>query len=601
MKRSIGAFLAVLTLAGLNPAIRADEISNLPWTLRDHYTFDAPRISLIYAVDNGEWCLNRADGKVLLDKARASVTLGDGKVIDVNAMGPGDAFRRRDVTELGDGSRYGLKLTGSQGVAVEHSITSHKQHPYYLIRVTVTNTSAEPIEVAAISPVVVPRGSMAQLDPEVEVQRRTMDVLGPNAGFNPASPAHILTFHNKSVGYMTTLGVFPRDVARTGINLQFFDGQWQGEITSTFDPPVRLAPGQSLEADPIWLAFTFDTPEALDQFISYTHATLKKPAFDTDIVEAWSTAGEGEPLSAVEAAAKEWSAVGVKHVLIPYGWEGRPGSLQGADPAYPGNMGAAARQLQAAGVTPGITVDILDIGKGADPWAITSNDGHVWANPADPAGRDAVLKAAKTVAGWGFGFYAVRPTAMPDEVLKTFQLTRTQADALAYAIMAEAAGDAPVYRTALGHLGTNVDQWLQAAICSSRLDEYDAIAGPVRFDGGGQNVSPEVLFGMVLFGGPIEFAGSPSRDLENGLKQVLPKPRVWSRAIDACAETPKIWELHMRLNDQQPTEKAILVFGGAQAPAGDVWQPTEENLKRLAGKFAFLRAIPNRPAPKPAK
>src|SRR5690606_10244582 len=151
------------------------------------------------------------------------------------------------------------------------------------------------------------------------------------------------------------------------IFLQFFDGQWQGEVRSEFNPPIKLAPGQSLECDPIWLAFTIDTPERHDQFVSYTHASQEKVTFDTDEVEAWSTAGDGEPLASVEAAARAWAGAGVKYTLIPYGWEGRPGSREGASPAYPKNMSGAASQLRAAGVTPGITVDPLDVGKGEAP------------------------------------------------------------------------------------------------------------------------------------------------------------------------------------------------------------------------------------------
>jgi hypothetical protein len=282
------------------------------------------------------------------------------------------------------------------------------------------------------------------------------------------------------------------------------------------------------------------------------------------------TVDEGESLDGLHAAVGQWAGSGITSALVPADWEGVPGSLEGAVPRYPKSMAGVAQAFRATGFTPGITVDPLAVQGGNADWTCASADGQRWLNPAAPDGMAYGIEQMKKVAGWGFAFFAVAPSGVPDDILKHFNMSRARANALAYEIMATAAPDAPVVPASRATLDASRDGWLAAADATCRLREYNGLIGAVRLDAKlVDSVSAETLAAMAFYGGPIEVIGSPSRTLQNQLGRILPRPHWFARAIDAASPAPKLWGIELYNGAGAKNSIAIVSFEGAPAVPAD--------------------------------
>jgi hypothetical protein len=569
--------------------------SELPWSLRDHYTITTAdqQMYITYGGDNGEWSLDMKGIGTVLNKVAATITLADGSIVDLRDLGIGNTTRNRDTAELGDGLKYQVKLAAPNGLEIVHSLTYHQTHPFYMVRLELTNTGADSIEVAKISPMVIDPGGFGNLSVETTESPRRFTVIGASPVYTTTGDPLFSLFSDPVKNVTLALGGLPVGRATTGVHISKFDGRYQGHVTTVFNPAIRLEPGAKIASDPVWIAFTLPKPADVDMYYAWAHSNMPRAKSDR-VPECWVTVPDGESLSDLLQAIGEWNGADVAHALVPVTWEGRPGSLEGSQPQFPKDMASAASQLRKAGVTPGITVDPLAVISGNNEWTAVSEDGQRWINPASDQGRQYGVEQMRKVARWGFDFYSVAPSHIPDEVLKHFNLTRAQANASAYAMMAEAAPGAPVLGASAATLGGNLDEWLLAAAATSRMNEYTVVVGPVRFDASKvSEVSNDVVAAMTFFGGPIELVGKPSASVLKQIGAVFPKANLWPRAIDSGSLTPRLWHVHV-LKDQGVSERiAIVSFPGARAhTAADLVYPAGEGLKSVETTGAeFLEAI----------
>lgn len=570
-------------------------LSELPWSLRDHYTITTAdkQMYITYGGDNGEWSLDMKGIGTVLTKVAATITLADGSIIDLRELGVGDTTRFKDTAELGPGLKYIVKIAGPTGLEIVHSITYHETHPFYVVRLEVTNNGGEPVEIAKISPIVIGPGGFGNLSPEMTESPRRFDVIGASPVYSKLGDPLFSLFSDPVKNVTLAMGGLPVGRARTGVHMEKYDGRYQGHVTTTFDPAVRVDPGASLSSDPVWIAFTLPKPGDVDMFYAWAHANMPD-AKSEEVPECWVTVPDGDSLADLLQAVNAWNGADVAHALVPGTWEGRPGSLEGAQPQYPKDMASAASELRQAGVTPGITLDPLAVIDGKDDFSAVSVDGQRWLNPAVEAGKQFGIEQMRKVARWGFGFYVVAPSHIPDEVLKHFNLTRAQANDLAYDMVTEATGDAPVLGASTATLGGNLDDWLLAAASTSRMREYSVVVGPVRLDADtAGDISSEVAAAMAFFGGPIEFVGKPSSSQLKQIGTLFPSPRLWPRAIDSGSPAPKLWQVHV-LPDQGVSERLTLVsFPGARAHTdADYTSPSGEGAPRSESTAAeFLESL----------
>jgi hypothetical protein len=241
-------------------------------------------------------------------------------------------------------------------------------------------------------------------------------------------------------------------------------------------------------------------------------------------------------------------------------------------PAYPKDMRKTAKQIRDLGMVPGLTVDPLPTSGGSKEWTGTSGDGTTWVNLSHAEGRKHAVERMQKVVGWEFEFFVVQPSAIPDEVLKQFNMTRAQADGLALEVMVEAAGGKPALPSASCTLKAEWEPWLEAAASSGRMAEFGLIPGPVRLDVTAvSSLDDHLLAAMTLFQGPIEFVGKPKPEVEKQLGDLLSRPRLFGRPSDVAQSSPKLWQLplHNR-EDGAYLGDSVVMFPGAGA-----WTPAD--------------------------
>jgi len=558
----------------------------VPWSLRDKYTFTNGKMVLMYAVESSELRLVVEGLSAIIDDAGFRITFADGSSVDAAALGKAETEREAFTSDLGAGTRFWTEYPAKDGLQVRHALHINKERPGMFVTLTLSNVGDKPLEIAKICPFIVGPSGIRGLSKEVSATARRFSFRGPFPVFDSKGPVSFNIFHDSTNQIGFTLGVLPMGISTANAEFRSTEpGVWRGEVSCVYDPPIRIEPGKKIESDPLWL--TTNTSSAAKADLDYSWATSVKPHPDygPDAPNAWITVDEGGGIDDLCKAVNSWSGAMIKHALIPGDWEGRPGSLQGSAPRYPKNMEKAAAQIDAMGMKPGITVDPLLTDEAGSAFAAASSDGRRWVNVSHPDGRKSAIERMKKVAGWGFQFFVVRFSDIPSEVLKQFNMTRTQANSTALAVMAEAAGSRPVFPSTSGSVGPTLDAWLEVAACSNRMAEFGVTPGPVRFVPGNRGgLDDAVVAAMLLFNGPIEFAGVPSGDLLKTLASSVPAERVMARPVDAASVTPRLWQVHLTGPNSEWLGDSIIAFAGSRA-----WSPKAIELDQEA-KFWLWRA-----------
>jgi hypothetical protein len=476
---------------------------------------------------------------------------------------------------------------------MRHSLMYHNAHPFYVVRTEIKNEGKTPVEISKISPIVIPPGSFKVLSAQTTANYRRFSMQGPSAVFSVEAAPYAVFLHDPAVKETIAFGSLTNGRADTTVELQPFSGTWQGGVTSTFDPPVRLEPGQSLQSDPAWICFVMQVPADVDLYYAQAHLNFPKPANPKATPNAWVTVKDGESLAALQAARTDW---GLDAALVPVTWEGRPGSLEGASPDWPKDMKSAASQLRQGKSQAGITVDPLVIEGGKDTFTAKSEDGKIWLNPANPEGMEFGIANMKKVAGWGFDFYVVAPSRIPNEALKHFNISRAQANALAFDMVLKAAGGAPVYAASRGTLSDKRDEWLEAAAATARMAEYSISSGPVRLDGSAtKNLDEETGLAMAFCGAPIEVIGNPSSGVRSTVAEAASKREFFARPLDIAGPAPKLWQVETNPGGKKESlEITIVSFNGARAATADdekTYSGTPKSTSK-AEAAGFLKKLP---------
>jgi len=181
-------------------------------------------------------------------------------------------------------------------------------------------------------------------------------------------------------------------------------------------------------------------------------------------------------------------------------------------------MEDVAEELRSMGMRPGITVDPLAVAGAKKTWVKNGEDGTSWLDVTNPKALDyGVLRMQKVVA-WGFEFFVVKPSSIPDDVLRHFNITRAQADSYALQMAARAAGGRPVLPTASLTLGNDVLTWQRAASYTEYYEEYGLVAGPIRLRVDGlEKLSPALTAAIGQFSGPVELIGLPRKKVRRDI------------------------------------------------------------------------------------
>lgn len=526
IRQQFAAFLLALLL--LLPLASAQPEDYVPWALRDHYSFSSEHASFKYDVKSAEWMVDITDRGAIIQDAQCEIEFADGEVLRLSSMEAVKDEREKFSGPMGKGTYFRSIFRTNRSLQIDYSVARFVDRPFLLLFVSMHNNSAQPIEIRAVRPVVFDPGSVDLLGEgaKVTVTRLSTGRRGIFPVMHEDDHASLVRFELHSPDVTLGIGFLQTGLTNSYIDLQPQDGVWQGNAECKFEPVLRIEPGMTVGTDPIWLSFSLAEPDKVLQFHSWAEAA-GNPRLNIEAVPSgWITVDEKLPVTALYEAARDWDGASVNYALVPAGWEDRPGSLHGLKPLYPRNMGQVAAEIANAGMRPGITVDPLAVTGAKKAWATKTDDGTAWLDITNPDAFDYGVLQMQQVVAWGFQFFVVRPSPIPDEVLREFNVTRAQADSYALQMVAQAAQGLPVLPSADLTLGGDLRKWQQAASSTAFYEEYGLVAGPIRLrvDGLGE-ISPALAKAIGQFAGPVEYIGQPKRKVRRVIAKisVLPK------------------------------------------------------------------------------
>lgn len=534
--------LALLCLCAALAATvgQAEESTHLPWALRDHYSFSWGKATFVIDVQTAEWKVDLAGASPMIDHVEAEVLLEDGSTYRLSELGKAADERDKTSSPLGEGMRFRSIFRARDGLVLRYAVTRFTERPFLLLHMDAENQGSAPITLRALRPVVVAGNTSAALPASLRADTLPLTRRGGFPVLREDRRGNLMYAYLGTQGTGLGVGVLQAGEMDSTVSLAPSGGSWQGNIECRFDPPLRLEPGVRVQADPVWVAFGMEDVSMVRQLYSWVLSTDAGSSRRLDLPPAWFTVANGESAEALYGAARRWAGTNILHALVPRGWEGRPGSLKGASPFYPQDLRQVAKELRARGLKPGITVEPLLAGGGKNPWTARSKDGVQWLNPLDKRARSHGIDRMKKVAGWGFEFIVVAPSAIPDSVLLHFNATRAQADSAAFEIAAAAAGDLPVLPASGLELHGKVPAWDRVGGATKWFDEYGLNAGPVRFNVDGLDaISPALRDAVAAFSGPVEIIGQPGTKVRRQISALFPLPVANALEVQAKKSTQR--------------------------------------------------------------
>ena len=544
---------------GLCLTVPAD--TNTPWDLRNQYRIPIERGVLIYAEDTAEWRVFMDSGEILADRIGFCVVLEDGTEMRGIGLGAGVSGREKLSDEFGEGTVYSVAFPPKNGLRIVHSLKTYRNRAFVFIEISAENVGQTDVQIAAIRPVISEKSVMQSLSDQATVRHRRVLDTGGQPVVAPGKDATMAVIHDPSKPICFGVGLIPQGLARSTVSFTKAADVWNGDITCNYEPYKVLKPGAKLVSDPLWISHGVPDPDRVDLNYSWVYSTLVKVSPRPFPERGWYTLGEDQGLDAYLQAAGGWKSVDIDHVLLGKGWEGRPGSMEGASGRFPSSMKSAVGDLAKAGLEVGVTIDPL-ASKGDGAGTAKSADGLSWLNPAAPEAKEALAAKIKALKDWDAAFVVVDYSAIPDDVLVGFGVTRAEAQNLAYKTLREAADPLPVFPSSVSTVKDGLDEWLDASSSVARMAVYGMTPGPLCCTlGEGSKITPELMMAAQFWPGPIEFQGALSNKIEGDVKKMLKLERVAAHPLDAGLDAPRTWRFQRHDAAGAVVEDRTMIIG----------------------------------------
>ncbi|MBP9004277.1 MAG: hypothetical protein KBH78_11700 [Candidatus Hydrogenedentes bacterium] len=549
-----------------------------PWSLRNHYTLTSDGLCLDYSEEDAEWRIivesltdERMNLETLARDVGFSVELEDGRVLTHDALGrAGAQCARESFTHpvLGAGTHYTTTFAPSEGLVIWHRLSSFQGFPFWLIRVGIRNDGEQPRGIRRVTIARFNAGSIAGLGDDTQTTTRCLTAPGGVLRPDPKGSPTFMQFTAPGRGIGIVFALIPAGRGLGRVDLQPAGGAWQGSIEMDCAPVCRIAPGETLESDDLFISIGKLPMRAVSDY-GWLLSMLNWPKTGEKAPRAWVTIPDTEGFNVLKSAAAAAASAGIRYALVPWNWEGVPGSLEGGAPGYPRDISRVAKELSGAGVTPGITVDPLLIQGGNDAWAVSTDDGRRWVNPTHPDGAAYITERMRKLIRQGFGFVVVARSQIPDVALAHFGVSREEAWWRAIGA-AQAAGDGiPVYPETAPEIKPQRDALLEAATLTAVPGSYHARLAAVRvnFSGLGNALDEETALALRLWQGPVEllWSGRVPDQQAARVAAALNAPAVHGQPLTLGGEVPLRWQARLTTPSGAEFGRAVLLFSGAEA------------------------------------
>lgn len=489
-----------------------------PWALRDHYSFTGEHSVFRFDVQTAEWMVDVNNFGPLVNGAHAEIEFADGRVLRLSDLKAVRDERDNFSGPLGDGTRFRSVFETGDGLEIEFSIARFKNRPFLIVQMSMTNRSKQPIAIKEVRPAVFEPGAVANLDDAVVVTRAHTQRRGNFSVVHGDPSANLVVFEMPRPRMTLGIGLLPSGLMNSRIDLKPAGKSWVGSVRCAYEPSLNILPGAKVGCDPVWMSLFVPDAHDVHQYHAWAELTGMQSARADILPTGWVTIGPDEPVDALYEAAEAWADHYIHHALVPAGWEAQPGSLDGRKPDYPRDMSTVAREIIRRGMTPGITVDPLMADDGKDDWVVASSDGAKWLDLSQAKARKHAAKRIQKLTSWGYQFFVVAPSAIPDEVLEKFNVTRAQADLFALQLVTEAADGLPVLPSPSMSLRDELDVWERAAGSTAVLQAYGVVAGPLRLNAQDvHDVSPALAAAIGNYNGPVEIVGMPKKKIRKAV------------------------------------------------------------------------------------
>lgn len=511
--------LALFVVAGA--AIGADTPSAdyKPWALRDHYSFEGERSVLKVDVQTAEWMIEVNGLGVLVKDAQCEIEYFDGTVLRLSSLTAVKDSREQFDGPLGKGTRFHSVFHTPDGLEVDFSVSRLVDHPAMLVHVTLTNNSKKPVLIREVRPVVFDPGAVADIgDATVMTQARTQR-RGNYSVVNDGAAAGLVVFEVKNPAMTLGIGLLQSGMMNSSVELKPAGKSFVGSVHCRYTPLLAIMPGTKVGCDPVWMSQFVPQAGEVSKFHAWADAQGRQPVQGPAAPQGWATAPAGTSAADLYKVADAWADHMIGHVLVPTGWQATPGSIQGREPAYPKDMGKVAGEIRKRGMKPGIVFDPLATDEAKD-WTVAAADGTRWLDLSKPQAREQVKKVAAKLADMGYDFFVVGHSAMPDDVLQKFNVTRAQVDLFAFQALSEAVRDRPVLPSPALSIGGELVRWREAINSTAALQAYGASSGPVSVDTDKiSTVSRDLATAIEDYDGPVEVTGTPKKDVRAAVGQ----------------------------------------------------------------------------------
>ncbi|HPU97055.1 MAG TPA: hypothetical protein PLO53_03760 [Candidatus Hydrogenedentes bacterium] len=549
-----------------------------PWSLRNHYTLSSGGLCLDYSEEDAEWRIivesptdERMNLETLFRDVGFSVELEDGRVLAHDALGrTGSRCERESFTHpvLGGGTHYTTTFAPSEGLVVWHRLSSFQNFPFWLMRVGIRNDREQPQGIRRITLARFNAGSISGLGDDTVTAARSFAAPGGALRSDPKGASTFMEFASPSRGCGFVFGLIPTGRGLGKMDIQPAGGAWQGSIETDYAPVSRIAQGETLESDDLFIAIGKLPLRAVSDY-GWFLSTLNWPKSGEKDPRAWITVPDTEGFNTLKAAAAAAAGAGIWYALVPWNWEGVPGSLEGGAPGYPKDVARIAKELSGTGVIPGIIVDPLLIRGGNDTWAVSTDDGRRWANPAHPEGAAFIAERMGKLIRQGFGFVVVFRSQIPDAALAHFGISREEAWWRAMGAVQSAAGNIPVYPESGAEIKPQRDALLESSALAAIPGTYRIRLAALRinYSALAKGLDDETAIALRLWQGPVELLWTDRVPDQQAARvaAALNAPIVHAQPLTLGVSSPLRWLARLTSPSGAEFGKAVLMFSGADA------------------------------------
>ena len=517
----------VLSLwAGLPGLALAEETA--PWSLRNRVSFTSTSAVLEYAEKSGAWRILSNAGETVVESEGFLARLGEGRSLGSAGLAPAELHREHFEGSLGDGTYYTSRFAVQDGIAFEYRVASFEDRPFVVMSLSVSNRSADAVMLERLDVAVFSAPDAVSLGPGAQYESLPLAMRGGQAILDEAGSSLMGRFEDAAAGICITIGVGGGRDASSGVQFEKVTAEqrWGGRISTLFSPALKLLPGETVRsADVVVVYGLSDATESEENYL-WAAGTLWPDAAMLAPPLTWLTQEASGDFDALLKEAGRWRGTSqtrsLKHVLIPAGWEGRAGSMQGATPRYPKNIGNAAETLRKRGFTPGITIDPLAALSGVKDWVYSPAAGGTWLNPRDAEAQVFAQERIQGLAGQGFEFFAIKASPIPDAALQHFGLTRSMASALAFKMVREAIPNLPVYPATAADFPSTDRLRSNVRRALTLLAAYGVPAAPIRLEPSSLSEGGPLSIATLLnWPGPLEIVGVATNQVRRDFGEFL--------------------------------------------------------------------------------